>query len=833
MGTSLSGLTPANTYQSLIKVGDNSALSATLKALSDGAGNDSPLKLSTTAVQIVSPLRISTDDPSDMYLDCEDGSQNNRFNITRNTSSQQVNLNFASNPAGSTTTVGAIRTYVDGTNLSEVMTFREDGNVGIGTTTPTARLRVITADTNGIAEFFQNGVASSPLHLTRYTGLVGINLNSAAGGSTSPTPVGDNISLSRITTNTYNGTAFGVSARIEVHTKGVQSATNYGSIMRFLTTPENNINTNEVLSLLSDGNVQIGSSYTLPLGAKLGIKGSGSTSATTSLLVQNSSGNTSFRVYDDRIVEVPYRIYTPFISNQSGNLVLYSGNFEVEIQSSNPTNGSGSLRTTGEITTTDNQTKSIININNLVPSTSASFNTLNGFAFTSAITQTTGTIRGLFINPTLNASTDFRAIETTRGDVLLATTSGNVGIGTTAPVTKLQVNGVTALSNADLTGYNLYSPFNIVRNGATSMAMDRYTGAPHFNFRAAGGTIASPSTQVGELGKIDFWSYSGTSFNQNVRLIAQAENFVGGFAQTQRLSIGMGETGTNLDYYYEMVNGNSYFGASAFGTTPTARVQIKGSGSTSATTSLLVQNSSGNRLLETKDNGDLYVGNTASNTGTIVVPHSPTYVDRVFMSIDGGFPLFSTISNALLEISCAQFYTKGNMVMRNLNEGIIGQTAYATNNSSIQLTTTVNSYGGTSQDDACNFLYVKNNGTILQANGSVNWIKMDGTVNEAGGGGAKWCTGIYYNPTLTGGTLLANSHYCYHATSGQMMVNTTSPQSSAQLQVDSTTRGFLPPRMTNAERLAIASPAIGLEVYCTDAVEGKYIYKSTGWTFVA
>ena len=47
MGTSLSGLTPANTYQALIKVGDNSALSATLKRLSDGAGNDLPLWVST------------------------------------------------------------------------------------------------------------------------------------------------------------------------------------------------------------------------------------------------------------------------------------------------------------------------------------------------------------------------------------------------------------------------------------------------------------------------------------------------------------------------------------------------------------------------------------------------------------------------------------------------------------------------------------------------------------------------------------------------------------------------------------------------------------------
>ena len=41
-----------------------------------------------------------------------------------------------------------------------------------------------------------------------------------------------------------------------------------------------------------------------------------------------------------------------------------------------------------------------------------------------------------------------------------------------------------------------------------------------------------------------------------------------------------------------------------------------------------------------------------------------------------------------------------------------------------------------------------------------------------------------------------------------------------------------PAAMTNAQRLAIATPAVGLIVYCTDVVEGLYINKSTGWTFV-
>jgi hypothetical protein len=60
----------------------------------------------------------------------------------------------------------------------------------------------------------------------------------------------------------------------------------------------------------------------------------------------------------------------------------------------------------------------------------------------------------------------------------------------------------------------------------------------------------------------------------------------------------------------------------------------------------------------------------------------------------------------------------------------------------------------------------------------------------------------------------------------------TSPNASAQLDVNSTTKGFLPPRQTQAQRTAIASPSVGLIVYQTDLVEGLYIYKSTGWTFV-
>ena len=55
---------------------------------------------------------------------------------------------------------------------------------------------------------------------------------------------------------------------------------------------------------------------------------------------------------------------------------------------------------------------------------------------------------------------------------------------------------------------------------------------------------------------------------------------------------------------------------------------------------------------------------------------------------------------------------------------------------------------------------------------------------------------------------------------------------SAQLEVNSTTKGSIPfPVMTEAQRLAIATPALGLHVYQSDLIEGVYVNKSSGWTF--
>jgi hypothetical protein len=59
MGTTLTGTTPQDTYDSLIKVTDNGPLSGSLKKLTDGLGNDSSLSLSTGAASIAGTLAVT------------------------------------------------------------------------------------------------------------------------------------------------------------------------------------------------------------------------------------------------------------------------------------------------------------------------------------------------------------------------------------------------------------------------------------------------------------------------------------------------------------------------------------------------------------------------------------------------------------------------------------------------------------------------------------------------------------------------------------------------------------------------------------------------------
>ncbi len=69
--------------------------------------------------------------------------------------------------------------------------------------------------------------------------------------------------------------------------------------------------------------------------------------------------------------------------------------------------------------------------------------------------------------------------------------------------------------------------------------------------------------------------------------------------------------------------------------------------------------------------------------------------------------------------------------------------------------------------------------------------------------------------------------------SGAAGIGTTTPNASSMLDITSATKGLLIPRMTQAQRNAIAAPATGLMIFQTDGTKGFYYYNGTSWTAVS
>jgi microcystin-dependent protein len=80
--------------------------------------------------------------------------------------------------------------------------------------------------------------------------------------------------------------------------------------------------------------------------------------------------------------------------------------------------------------------------------------------------------------------------------------------------------------------------------------------------------------------------------------------------------------------------------------------------------------------------------------------------------------------------------------------------------------------------------------------------------------------------------LLSSLFAMMQASFAQVGVGTSSPHASSQLDVSSTVKGFLPPRMTAVQRGNISSPAAGLMVFQTDGTSGLYFYNGSSWVYV-
>jgi hypothetical protein len=262
--------------------------------------------------------------------------------------------------------------------------------------------------------------------------------------------------------------------------------------------------------------------------ARLSVKGSGSTSATTSLLVQNSSSSSLLSVFDNGNVGISNS--TPY------KLLSVKSSTSTEAIEVRATTGNTGIRFSIADTsvTTDNYSKGAIYYLN----TGAS----------SAV--------GTMIFALNNAFTD--ANVSTADEKMRITSAGYVGINTTNPTARLQINEAqtyNALKCVDTADINRY--FSIYMNNAPNLY---------------------------DLGPTADDSNTILRFYRGAYIVTR----VNGTEYMRQESLGVGF----------FVNG----------ATPTARVQIKGSGSTSATTTMLVQNSSSTQLFKLTDDGRVVIG---------------------------------------------------------------------------------------------------------------------------------------------------------------------------------------------------------------------------------
>jgi hypothetical protein len=157
MGTTLTGTTPQDTYDSLIKVTNNGPLSSTARYLSDGLGNDSALALSTGDIGVgyTSPTQKLSVAGNIKIAGAQAGNVA-KLNMTRTDSSWSIN---------NETDLRFYHSNSDTDSPANIrVAFTSVGNVGIGTNAPAAKLQTTGTDAasviTGIA--LENFIATNP-----------------------------------------------------------------------------------------------------------------------------------------------------------------------------------------------------------------------------------------------------------------------------------------------------------------------------------------------------------------------------------------------------------------------------------------------------------------------------------------------------------------------------------------------------------------------------------------------------------------------------------------------------------------------------------------------
>jgi hypothetical protein len=251
-----------------------------------------------------------------------------------------------------------------------------------------------------------------------------------------------------------------------------------------------------------------------------------------------------------------------------------------------------------------------------------------------------------------------------------------VGIGTTAPLTPLDIIGNTNLTGilsvgnyVNATGFG--QKIRVIGQGDASIGIYRNqasTSAAKLEFMKSRGTYDTPVVvNVGDLiGNVGYFGYNGTSYSSSASITSVALSTSATGVEGDVRFILYNNTGSNFNPMRITKEGVGI--GSALDYIPSATLQVRGSGSTSATTSLLVQNSSGTAALNVNDAGQVCLGGTNTFGYTFLVSGNAYITTN--LRLDGN----ANIYNGLTVSGVGTILTGGRTVVRDGNSLLVGGT---------------------------------------------------------------------------------------------------------------------------------------------------------------